>query len=581
MAIVRCPQCGRVADGISCFACGYEWADDDEKTVANPPAPSVDAAPAAPPTPKPAPTPAASAPVSAASLAGEETVQDLEAPDIEELEAGIVAGTPAPSAGSPLPDAFSAPPPPAMASGTGETANPFASAAPASASGNPFAPPPSAEAGSSVPAAPSPAAADANPFATKPLSGSPFAAPPFGGAGGNPFAAGGAEPAAAPEPPAPEPPPAQEPLPSGSPFLAASAELPSLGDTPTLGDSTQPNMPAPTAALTQEAAGVMPPPAANPFAARPPSQEGMPIPSDEAEPAEPDKPAQPAPPADPEPTAEDLAAPANPFAAGPTSNPFAAGPTSGEGAASAAPDLAAPTDDDASATPSDAEMPPPPKTPPPIVDDSNPFASPDGPLATQPTGRPPSQDSGSAGVASDVEQTAPAEDFDPFSDQPATDSESSPPPLPLDAGVMPEVPDDAGGVPWGEDTDATPKNWDAPTEKLQLAPVAPPPTNEEQDPLASAPTGEHTLDDAVTPPARASSLLADSDGAAESADGPSLGDEPTVDMAMVPGLATGERPESHVSKRLFELSKRLDLEGRTDDAMLVRDAATLLAGLGH
>ncbi|MFZ9887475.1 MAG: hypothetical protein ACO3JL_08230, partial [Myxococcota bacterium] len=25
MALVRCPQCGRVADGDGCLACGYEW----------------------------------------------------------------------------------------------------------------------------------------------------------------------------------------------------------------------------------------------------------------------------------------------------------------------------------------------------------------------------------------------------------------------------------------------------------------------------------------------------------------------------------------------------------------------------
>ena len=28
MALVRCPSCGRVADGKSCFACGHEWTDD-------------------------------------------------------------------------------------------------------------------------------------------------------------------------------------------------------------------------------------------------------------------------------------------------------------------------------------------------------------------------------------------------------------------------------------------------------------------------------------------------------------------------------------------------------------------------
>ena len=52
MALVRCPQCGRVAEPPSCFACGHTWTDDggasaapafDEspKDVSQPP-PSVD-----------------------------------------------------------------------------------------------------------------------------------------------------------------------------------------------------------------------------------------------------------------------------------------------------------------------------------------------------------------------------------------------------------------------------------------------------------------------------------------------------------------------------------------------------------
>jgi hypothetical protein len=42
MALVRCPSCGRVADGIMCFACGYEWSGSEPPSPASaspPPAP--------------------------------------------------------------------------------------------------------------------------------------------------------------------------------------------------------------------------------------------------------------------------------------------------------------------------------------------------------------------------------------------------------------------------------------------------------------------------------------------------------------------------------------------------------------
>lgn len=42
MALVRCPQCGRVGDGICCFACGYEWPSEDTNTSTNTPNSTTD-----------------------------------------------------------------------------------------------------------------------------------------------------------------------------------------------------------------------------------------------------------------------------------------------------------------------------------------------------------------------------------------------------------------------------------------------------------------------------------------------------------------------------------------------------------
>lgn len=42
MALVRCPQCGRVGDGICCFACGYEWPSEDANTSIHTPNSTTD-----------------------------------------------------------------------------------------------------------------------------------------------------------------------------------------------------------------------------------------------------------------------------------------------------------------------------------------------------------------------------------------------------------------------------------------------------------------------------------------------------------------------------------------------------------
>jgi cell division protein FtsN len=51
MPLARCPSCGRVADGTSCFACGHEWSAAE----APPPVATPTPAPAPAPTPRTAP----------------------------------------------------------------------------------------------------------------------------------------------------------------------------------------------------------------------------------------------------------------------------------------------------------------------------------------------------------------------------------------------------------------------------------------------------------------------------------------------------------------------------------------------
>ena len=59
MPMVRCPQCGRVADGVNCFACGYEWPKGAPAAAAPPPAAPA-RAPTQPPTTNPFARPATS-----------------------------------------------------------------------------------------------------------------------------------------------------------------------------------------------------------------------------------------------------------------------------------------------------------------------------------------------------------------------------------------------------------------------------------------------------------------------------------------------------------------------------------------
>jgi hypothetical protein len=58
MPLVRCPQCGRVADGRNCFACGYEWPSGGA-VASTPPA----AAPTAPQPPRTQPFASGAAPL--------------------------------------------------------------------------------------------------------------------------------------------------------------------------------------------------------------------------------------------------------------------------------------------------------------------------------------------------------------------------------------------------------------------------------------------------------------------------------------------------------------------------------------
>lgn len=430
MAIVRCPQCGRVADGVACFACGYEWDGDGAGSA---PEPSPAAAAVAPPASAP-PTP---------GQAPREPTPAESAPDIEAIEEGLGDG----SAGSPLPDNFN----------------------------------PAPE--RSLDAAPNPVTGvnKPNPFAARPPSEDGSARPP-----------------------------SSDGMPGGNPFAAAG-----------------------------------PNPGANPFAA---------------------------------------AAPANPFAAAPRSNPFDNVPTSREEA-----------EDDAtvklSVAPSIDEDPAAPVAPTPAtgrdpaaMPAENPFASVDGGAAALPPN-----------AKADAAPMARGEDFDPFGGV-TTDGGGGPPPMPLDVGMSDDDPEGeaAGIVPWeDETTNEGGEKWDPPTEPTPAQPSTPPPppaptTTSLLDDF-DEPSGDATNDDGIAPrlAARAAPSLSASGGLLadnptdDNRGRPMLGDEPTVDMEMSPAMRAGQLPEVKLSKRLFDLSKRLDLEGRGDDAMLLRDAATLLAGLGH
>ncbi len=111
MPMVRCPECGRVADGTACFACGYEWpnagaAPAGSSATSAAKAPSPAAAPA-PPAPRAPPPPAA--------------------PDIEDIDLGLDAD-PGPSlsllGGGDSP--FVTPTPPTPPPSSPSTSNPFA-----------------------------------------------------------------------------------------------------------------------------------------------------------------------------------------------------------------------------------------------------------------------------------------------------------------------------------------------------------------------------------------------------------------------------------------------------------------------
>lgn len=153
MPMVRCPECGRVADGSTCYACGYEW------PAGSSPAP----APQPPPTPPPTPTPriAATPPAPPAPQP-----PPTRPPPIEDIDAGFEMppspppSSPTPSSPTQGPNPFASPRPV-----TGTFPNPGTAPAPA----NPYHTPPSTAGvsnpfGTGLHTEPSAPSAAANPF---------------------------------------------------------------------------------------------------------------------------------------------------------------------------------------------------------------------------------------------------------------------------------------------------------------------------------------------------------------------------------------------------------------------------------
>lgn len=146
MALIRCPECGRVADPPECFACGHVWAEEPE-------APAVPAAPPEEQTLQDHPVPPISEDAPPLASALEDVGFDFELGDVE----------------PPAPEADDGEAPNGMAlleqmdAELAAEANPFAQAQPSASPGWPPAEP------VATPAAPT--GADANPWAAEPASG--------------------------------------------------------------------------------------------------------------------------------------------------------------------------------------------------------------------------------------------------------------------------------------------------------------------------------------------------------------------------------------------------------------------------
>lgn len=160
MAMVRCPECGRVTDGTVCYACGYEW------PAASEPAPPPSPPPAAAPPPPATPPPAAVAPPPSTPPP---TPPKPQPPPIEDIGLGFEM-PPAPPASESPPNPFATPRPV-----TG--AFPGPSAAPGS---NPFTSADGPLAGQTASAPEIPQATEAAPMAFDPFEGDslPSAPPP-------------------------------------------------------------------------------------------------------------------------------------------------------------------------------------------------------------------------------------------------------------------------------------------------------------------------------------------------------------------------------------------------------------------
>jgi hypothetical protein len=263
MAMVRCPQCGRVADGTLCFACGYTWPAAEGGA---PPAPSPPLAPpiGAMPTPMPqkgpplAPTPMARAPTPMPATREPAPITGLSRP---------FPAAPGPGAAAP-----SVPPNPFAAA----TTNPFTQAA-STGGPNPFRPspshagPPPSGFNPFADAAPPPSPSPAQPPGPPRTPTGEMARAAFGGPGPPRSPTSELSRSAFPTIPPEPPPPDEIVIDTDFEFrLDPSALSPDIGAIAGGARAGSPNLPAPGAPSAAVGAGGARPPAFPPIASGPP-----------------------------------------------------------------------------------------------------------------------------------------------------------------------------------------------------------------------------------------------------------------------------------------------------------------------
>jgi hypothetical protein len=198
MPMMRCPQCGRVADGKMCFACGYEWPAGGAQapsvprtaTPQVPPASPAPVAPSAPPTASPAAIPPAGArPASGSSAAIVAPPSARPAPPSPTSAPGSSPAIVSPLAAGPAPSPFAGPAAPPTTPSPSPAASRSSPAFAAPTPGfNPFTPtPPPQQSPPGAPPAPPPLSslfppAGAGPAAQRGLTPAQPTSPPFGNA---------------------------------------------------------------------------------------------------------------------------------------------------------------------------------------------------------------------------------------------------------------------------------------------------------------------------------------------------------------------------------------------------------------